>query len=274
MKRDTKEHIISYLEQQRAEKLAEMGGYLRHLRQEQSLSLDEVAAKTKVQARLLHAIEEGRLEPLPEPIYIKGFIQRYADALGLNGAEFASVFPTAQGFQLMKRSWLSMPTAQLKPIHLYLIYVCLIVGAGVSLSNMVNRTPTLDSGVASQKTQNVKQDRIKLFPKTDKTQPVSLPVATTTDEAKLKATNVSQTNEEVRVDITVKAESWVRVKADGKTTFEGLLPEGTQRTWTAKDELVVRAGNAGGVVLALNQGEAKELGEPGTIKEVAFKADE
>lgn len=270
MKRDKKEikNINSYLEQQRAEKLAEMGSYLRHLREEQSLSLEEVSAKTKVQARLLNAIEEGRLEPLPEPVYIKGFIQRYADALGLNGAEFASVFPTAQGFHLSKPAlWRSWFTPQLKPIHLYLIYICLIVSAGVGLSNVVNPSTTPGNGIATEKTQTAKLQPAQPLPKAEPVKSDGVEVTSTA------SSNKNDPSNELRVDITLKADSWIRVRADGKTEFEGILPEGTQRTWTAKGELIVRAGNAGGVVVALNKGQAKELGAPGTVKEVAFKAD-
>lgn len=264
MKSDQKEQILSYLEQQRAEKLAEMGGYLRHLRLEQALSLEEVAARTKVQPRLLIAIEDGNLEPLPEPIYIKGFIQRYADVLGLNGVEFASVFPTAQGFQSKKPSWRNWHSAQLKPIHLYLTYTFLIVCAVAGLSHLVNRSATPVSSVAGEKSTPAKSPAVKSPPKSDGVEIAS----------NASATNLGQpTGGPVQVDVTVKEESWIRVKADGKTQFEGILQKGTQRSWVAKEELVVRAGNAGGVVLALNKGEAKELGELGKVKEVSFKAN-
>lgn len=268
MKPDDKEHILSYLEQQRAEKLAEMGGYLRHLREEQALSLEEVAAKTKVQPRLLNAIEEGNLEPLPEPIYIKGFIQRYADALGLNGAEFASVFPTAVGFQNKKRSWGSLSTPQLKPVHLYLFYIFLVIGAVAFLSNLVERAPSPVSNVAAGRLSAAKSPTPRPSPKADKAGSKGVEVASTVATAP-----VAKAGEQVRVDIKVTEESWVRIKVDGKTEFQGMLKKGEQRSWTAKQELSVRAGNAGGLVLAHNQGDAKELGPRGQIASVTFKAN-
>ncbi|MEB3338604.1 MAG: DUF4115 domain-containing protein, partial [Leptolyngbyaceae bacterium] len=74
----------------------------------------------------------------------------------------------------------------------------------------------------------------------------------------------------VRVSVIFKAQSWLRVVADGKTEFEGVLPEGTQRTWAAKQQLTLRAGNAGGVLVAVNNGQAKQLGNPGSVEEVTF----
>lgn len=265
MKQEQQEPILSYLEQQRAEKLAEMGSYLRHLREEQALTLEEVAAKTKVQPRLLNAIEEGRLEPLPEPIYIKGFIQRYADALGLNGGEFASVFPTAVGFQ-NKRSWRSWSTPQLKPVHLYLFYIFLVICAVTGLSRLVETSPAPVSNVAGGRLSAAKSPVPRTSPKADKSKPEGVEVASTA-----ATLPVAKPGEPVQVQIELKEESWVRVKVDGKTKHEGMLKKGEKRSWTAKQEISVRAGNAGGVIVAFNQQEAKPLGDLGQPKTVTFK---
>ncbi|MCY7321823.1 MAG: DUF4115 domain-containing protein, partial [Phormidesmis sp. CAN_BIN36] len=77
----------------------------------------------------------------------------------------------------------------------------------------------------------------------------------------------------VRVGVMLTAQSWVRVVADGKTEFEGVLSEGTQRAWVANQQVVVRAGNAGGVMVSFNDGQSKKLGEPGAIEEMAFPPD-
>lgn len=264
MKRNKQENLFPYLEKQRAEKLAEMGNLLRLLREEKGLSVEEVATKTKIQARLVNAIEEGNLEPLPEPIYIQGFLKRYANALGLDGKEFASVFPTGQGFQMLKPIWWrDLPSARLRPIHLYFVYVVVIACAVSSLSRTVSNSPVQATG----------EDREKSIIK---------PLPTKLDNAKsgnftllssTSTTNLGQTKGPVRVNVTLKAASWIQVVADGKTTFEGMLTEGTQRRWAAKEKLVVRAGNAGGVLIALNDGQAKQLGDSDTPKTVTFKAN-
>ncbi len=73
--------------------------------------------------------------------------------------------------------------------------------------------------------------------------------------------------------MTVKTESWIRVIADGKQLFEGLLPQGTQRTWVANERLTMRVGNAGGVLVSHNQEEAKPLGQLGQVEEITFGAN-
>jgi cytoskeletal protein RodZ len=255
-----------YFQQEQVEKLEELGSKLRHFRTEQSIPLEEVAAQTRIQARLLNAIEEGRLEELPEPIYIKGFIKRFAEALGLNGADFASAFPTGSSLQLMKPTWQHLPSAQLRPIHLYLLYVCLVISSVSGLSYLVRRSATEVVRVEDYQQPTQQLPAPKVSPQT-KPQPKS---------QMLKAGEIaqeSQNGKPVQVRVTLKAQSWIRVVADGKTEFADILPEGTQRTWEADKTLVVRAGNAGGVMVEFNNESAKLMGAPGEVQERIFAAN-
>lgn len=256
-----------HLQQQQIEKLKELGSRLRQVREEQSMSLEEVGDKTRIQVRLLKAIEEGRREILPEPVYIQGFIKRYADALGLDGVEYSDTFPSGPIFQLIKPNWRYLPSPQLRPIHLYLIYVFLVIGAVNSLSYVVNR-PALEVGKGGTNQRPPSQSLAKAN------------AANTDSSEKLGpftpavfSSNTSQTGKPVRVGVTVKTPSWIRVVVDGKTQFEGTLPEGTQRTWVAEETLIVKAGNAGGILVAVNDEKAKKLGAPGKVREVTFAAN-
>jgi len=255
-----------HFQQEQIEKLKELGSRLREFRTEQCIPLEDVAAQTRIQARLLNAIEEGRLDQLPEPVYIKGFIQRFAEALGLNGAEFANDFPTGYTIQFVKPSWRHLPAAQLRPIHLYVLYVLLVISAVSGLSLLVKPSPqqAIDNSNAPQ-AQKQGPDRKSL-------QEINPPAKL----AMVKPTEVVKTSEngkQVQVNVTLKAESWIRVVADGKTEFEGVLPEGTQRIWAADQKLIVRAGNAGGVLVEFNDETAKQMGAPGEVQEVIFAAN-
>lgn len=248
-----------HLQQEQIQKLEELGSRLRQFRTEQSLDLDEIAARTRIQARLLNAIEEGRLEQLPEPVYIKGFIKQFADALGLNGAEFASAFPTGSGLQFGKPSWRHLPSAQLRPIHLYMLYIVLVISAVNGLSYLVHRSA------------------IQVIDPEDYPQQVQQPPAPSLAEQNpatlTKGAEITQSSEDgkpVQVGVTLKSQSWIRVVADGKTEFEGVLSEGTQRTWVAKKQLTVRAGNAGGVIVSFNNETPKPMGASGEVQEMTF----
>ncbi|MEM1311752.1 MAG: helix-turn-helix transcriptional regulator, partial [Cyanobacteria bacterium P01_H01_bin.153] len=74
------------------EQLNSVGAYLRDLRKEKGTTIDEVANQIFIRPALVEAIETGDWESLPEPVFVQGFIRRYADYLGLNGKEVASQF--------------------------------------------------------------------------------------------------------------------------------------------------------------------------------------
>lgn len=63
----------------------EIGSSLREARVRQQLEFEELEQRTKVRAKYLRFLEEERFEQLPGHAYTKGFLQVYADALGLDG---------------------------------------------------------------------------------------------------------------------------------------------------------------------------------------------
>ncbi len=254
--------IVPSIEQQRAEKLADLGSTLSLKRQEKQLSLAQVEAQTRIRSRLLRAIEAGKLDELPEPVYIQSFIQKYAEVLGLDGKDFASSFPVSDRQLYPQPETISLPPAQLKTPHLYVLYVLMIVGTVTALSQILSRSEMPLSNSQLQKQPTISA----LKPPSPK------------PPQKVKSVNpsstASKTNKPVQVGMTLKAESWMRVVADGKKQFEGLLPQGTQRTWVANEQLKVRVGNAGGVlVTTVDQKDAKPLGELGQVQEVTFGTD-
>lgn len=57
---------------------------LRQAREAQNMTLNDVAEITKIRTDHLRALEEGRFEIFMAPVYIKGFIRSYAQAVKLD----------------------------------------------------------------------------------------------------------------------------------------------------------------------------------------------
>ncbi len=64
-----------------------IGAYLRDLRLHYRLKITDVALRLHIRAKYIEAIEEGRIEELPGKVYTIGYIQNYAEFLGLNGQD-------------------------------------------------------------------------------------------------------------------------------------------------------------------------------------------
>ncbi|HUG53502.1 MAG TPA: helix-turn-helix domain-containing protein [Vicinamibacteria bacterium] len=60
------------------------GEDLRRFRESRGIPLRQIATSSKVGVRFLEYIESERLEALPAPVYLRGFVQEYARAVGLD----------------------------------------------------------------------------------------------------------------------------------------------------------------------------------------------
>ncbi|AFY83450.1 helix-turn-helix domain-containing protein [Oscillatoria acuminata] len=119
------------------EALRQLGQDLEQCRQEQGLSREELYNLTHVPQYQIRALETGLIEKLPQDIYVRGFIRRLGDALGLDGSALAASLPernpieTVSGSTKPSKFVLSL---SLSPIHLYLVYGIILVGAILGLS--------------------------------------------------------------------------------------------------------------------------------------------
>ncbi|NBD16792.1 MAG: DUF4115 domain-containing protein [Cyanobacteria bacterium] len=258
---DKNQGLPATFQQQQVEKLKEIGSQIHQVRIKQSMSIDEVATKTRIQARLLVAIEEGNLDALPEPVYIQGLIKQFAEALGLNGRDYASAFPIGQQTYTISPSWRQLPAAQLRPLHLYVIYILLIVVSVSGLSYLVEQ-----QSAGNNANPQSSQEQVSTKP-TVETPNSQLAIAN--PPSATPSSPETQTHP-IELKVSIKKDAWVRVTSDGKTVYEGILSAGNEKSWTAKQSLTLRTGNAGGVVVEPNQQSPTVLGNLGEVKEVAY----
>jgi cytoskeletal protein RodZ len=257
LKSKDKPEIRVSLKQQQSEKLAELGAHLLAYRQERSLSLEDIVILTKIPYKLLEAIEQGKLDQLPEPVYIRALIRQFAEALGLNGVECAKSFPLGSPTMELPTTPKVYFNSLLRPVHLYLLYIFVIVCSVTSLSQLLNNTTLSNS---SQKP--TRETVLKTQPTQGNSQ-VSNHLQSVSDSF-----NRNNNNKSLHIGVTLKASSWIRIIADGKTEFEGVLPKGTHRSWKAQEQLTVKTNNAGSVLISVNEEEAKQMGEPGKEREI------
>ena len=67
--------------------VATVGQRLRAAREEKGLSLEDVAAQTRIPRRHLESLETSDWERLPAPTYTNGFAKSYATVVGLDRVE-------------------------------------------------------------------------------------------------------------------------------------------------------------------------------------------
>jgi hypothetical protein len=68
------------------------GAALRAFREQGGITLREIAESTKISLRYLEYIEADRHAALPAPVYLRGFLQEYARAVGLEPRRTAEAY--------------------------------------------------------------------------------------------------------------------------------------------------------------------------------------
>lgn len=92
-----------------AEQRAAFSELLLTARGRAGLSLDQVASVTKVPARHLDALEQGRVGELPRGVYRRGILRTYASAVGLEPSLVLERFGHAFGLDAAFSEWETVP---------------------------------------------------------------------------------------------------------------------------------------------------------------------
>jgi cytoskeletal protein RodZ len=272
---------VGNLDTAQSEQLQAIGEYLQQIRLDQARSLEEIAAKTYIPLRILRALESGHEDILPEPVFVQGFIRRYGEALGLDGSELSQSFPVQRQMMIPEPrqddGFDPSPNALQRDSFEF-----------PRLSDH-HRSPLLYGGVAVLLVGALVYGLSRFFAQPQRSTPSTVkpaPTAPTTSAAPVASPNpasapvrtaaVSPKPAAGAAPITVATSlsdaAWLQVTVDGNLDYEGTLPKGTQRTWTAKQELTIVAGNAGAVSTSFNGSDAKIMGAPGIVRELTFTA--
>lgn len=79
-----------------------LGTFFREAREAQDLTLEQLAASTRIQESYLLALEEERFTVLPQKVFTKGFVRTYARTLGLDEEEALRRFSVSAGSYYQK----------------------------------------------------------------------------------------------------------------------------------------------------------------------------
>ena len=247
-----------------------IGERLRKAREKLGLSTAEVAQRTKIHPRIVAALEADQDVARLSPVYVKSFVRMYARAVGLDEREtvqeFAEQHPVTDDV-MAPQAASAAPAASEPPVR-----ASMSVGWRPTREQVIAVVVLLMAilgigGVVSWFSRHPLPKRV-----------ARPPVAAARERAKSAASRMGNSaavatlpavtvpaQEPLKLQLTAKERTWLRVTADGKVIFQNVLDKGHAETWTAAESLVLWLGNAGGVELTLN-GHA--LGAPGRRGEV------
>ncbi len=234
--------------------MASLGQELKQERESRNISIEEIAASTKIVGRYLRAVEEDRFDTMPGGFFIKGIIRAYAKYLGLNEDELMRRYEEAGILDELPsekpRNVNDLPTFPLhrRAIMRGLVFAVIAIVAVTMI--LVWRSGRRHTTLPDAKARVV-------VPQNQPSTPPPL--------EKPAAERVKTEWKGVTIDISFLELTWLQVYTDGVLRIDGEFPAGEKASVQADKELIINVGNAGGVSFLLNGKPAKALGRVGEV---------
>jgi cytoskeleton protein RodZ len=293
----------------RADQVASFGEQLRQARESQNISLQEIAASTKISSRALQALESEHFDQLPGGIFNKGFVRAYARYVGLDEEKMLEAYMAAakQDASENDLQTISNQVAAQRPraesslnpnalIGLLALVVALGLTAVWFREHRREEREQAHQAIhapVEQPTQPQPKTVQPSAPQPNAKQPTPVPPGTPPTPAtngaaanpapaanatpKPATTPVRNQAGAVEVSVTATQKTWISVRSDGKMIDSLLLdpekPNLRSRTYKAKDKLRMVVGNAGGIDVTSNGKPVAALGKPGQTAVVTFTAE-
>lgn len=241
-----------------------VGRTLAEERRKQGKSLPEVERATKIMGRLLDALEGERWADLPPPAYVRGYIQNYAQFLGLDPGPLLEEYARDIGPRPERTSIKRIPQRTVVPHHreahnvprrvriaiaVVVVVVALAVWAAASLVQRDEEPPPVPPETATSTVEPTA------------TVPGAGDTAVTEPVAADEAQEPAPAPFVLGVSVAEGAASWMRVTIDGSVVFEGTLAAGTTEEWNVSEEASLRIGRPDSVTVTR---DGKEVDVPAT----------
>ena len=227
------------------------GERLRLAREEKKLSLEELAAQTRIPLRHLQSLEQGDWSRLPAPTYTIGFAKSYASAVGLDRNEIAEDLRAEMGGQRPDQAnaevFQPADPGRTMPKWLVLAAIGGIILVVLVLSWLNERSLEGEPAPAPEVTSTSPAPQNSPAPSTQTPRP-----------------QPPQANGPVRLTATEPA--WIQVKDSGKTLFEGLLNTGqTYQVPPTAAAPLLKAGKPEALRVTVGSAVAPPVGPPGRV---------
>lgn len=297
--------------------MGSFGERLRREREMRGVTLEEMAAATKIGTRSLKALEDEEFHKLPGGIFNKGFVRSYARFLGISDEQAVADYLVAAGepenkpaeidplqmvaqHEAEKRS--SGRSRELDSINASSygfpwVAILAIVVIFAATGTIWKFYPEIKARLSAFRQPSVSQPLEQTLPETQApmaqaanvptelqptaseqaaVQPSEVPGSTTasqeTTQANAGSSNTSPAGGFV-LSIRATQDSWVSITADGKSVLTGTLRPTEEKSIHAKDRVILKTGNAGGVEIAFNGKVLNAIGRDNEVRRVVITAD-
>jgi cytoskeleton protein RodZ len=232
-----------------------IGERLRLARERAGLSVDDIAARTKIQVSILEAIERDDFEHVPGGLFVRGFLRACAREVGLEPeavvadyldqheptplpvAEAARPYPDGEPDVILAQpdfqgfSWRKVWPAVAVAVAILAVFVTF--GSGRGTAPAVEAQAVGTTGTVAPNPE----------PAAAPSQPMTL-------------------------NLRAKRDVWVAASGDGTRVMYRILKAGEQTTITGRGEITARIGDADALEYSINGVAGQPLGPAGEVRDI------
>jgi cytoskeletal protein RodZ len=247
-----------------------VGEYLREGRDALGVSLEEISARTCISVRQLDALETNRLERLPGGLVNISFARQYARELHLDEDEAAALIKEAMG--IASQAQTRMPAGRARvasdgPASKLAEWASEFFRKhGGSVASLIIGATLIGGGFYSFRFLEEPTEERQAVPAVVAE---AAPVAAAPVVQQVSVPNVVEPAEPaapIELTLEVVETVWVRAVVDGKRLFEETLSRGMVKPIHAQQQVELKVGNAGGVLLSLNGQDLPAIGPRGYVR--------
>jgi cytoskeleton protein RodZ len=240
--------------------MPELAALLRGAREDTGLSLQELAARTKIKVSTLEAMERGEFDRLPRGVFMRGFLRACARELSLDPETLVASYsletiaspappPVPQLTQpdpllaepnALGRHWRPLAAG----VAFFLLVLFLARDRPDSAGDSVAPRPVATTGVeAAKNAESSPTPRVESAP----------PRA-----------------EGIEVAIRAAGPLWLEATADGRRRVYRLMAANERETIAARSEVRLRVGDAAAMEYSIDGRPGRRLGPSGAIRNVTI----
>ena len=261
---------------------------LQRARLDQRIDLATVAARTKIKAKYLQAIEADDRKSLPGAFFYKSFVHQYATFLGVDtraidaeidrvlSADAPLPLPRAAEQRAVK---LSSRSGTARTYFSFAGFVLILVACSgidgwwhesraVATEKIESRVPVVEN-TTRRRAASFATGRASVA---SVTQVAAAPAAAAPVAAAARQAEPAA-GSRVELALTATEETWISVSSDGTPVFSGLLEANQTRTIEGKEFAKLRVGNGAGLEVRLNGKPLGPLGAHGQVRDLVFTSD-
>lgn len=229
-----------------------VGERLRVAREEKGLSLEDIAAQTRIPQRHLESIETAEWDKLPAPTYTTGFAKSYASAVGLDRVEIGEQLRAEMGGQrspnMATEVFEPADPARTMPKSLVIAMIAAVILLVVVMSWLNRRS--LDQSDAPNAVAEQTAAPASQTPAAPAQQPAQPPAQAAQGP----------------VVVTAIAQAWVRVTDQGNKLFESTMQPGqTYQVPPTATAPMLRVGAPEAVRITVGNAVAPPVGPAGQV---------